>query len=145
MVLFFISQVDVRRDEDQNIKLSQTIKLLIDAGYFRARVKGLSPFDKVFIEKNIIILNPEQFLPNRLLISFPTGLHAPLPFICHSYLPSINMMQFLIELSLLLLEHFDPSIPPAPSSKRSPMCPPEVGGGGRLQPLPRWLCGVRSD
>ncbi|KAL7644014.1 UNVERIFIED_CONTAM: hypothetical protein RMT77_006029 [Armadillidium vulgare] len=40
-------KVDVRRDEDQNEKLTQAIKLLIEAGYFRARVKGLSPFDKI--------------------------------------------------------------------------------------------------
>ena len=40
-------QFDVREDEEQNVKLSQTIELLLAAGYFRARIKGLSPFDKV--------------------------------------------------------------------------------------------------
>ena len=38
---------DVREDEEQNVKLIQTIDLLVAAGYFRARIKGLSPFDKV--------------------------------------------------------------------------------------------------
>ncbi|KAH3719408.1 coiled-coil domain-containing protein 93-like [Dreissena polymorpha] len=38
---------DVREDEEQNVKLLQTIELLLAAGYFRARIKGLSPFDKV--------------------------------------------------------------------------------------------------
>ncbi|KAL4222275.1 Coiled-coil domain-containing protein 93 [Mactra antiquata] len=40
-------EFDVREDEEQNVKLSQTIELLMAAGYFRARIKGLSPFDKV--------------------------------------------------------------------------------------------------
>ena len=38
---------DIREDEEQNVKLVQTIDLLVAAGYFRARIKGLSPFDKV--------------------------------------------------------------------------------------------------
>lgn len=41
------SEFDVREDEEQNVKLGQTIDLLLAAGYFRARIKGLSPFDKV--------------------------------------------------------------------------------------------------
>lgn len=41
------SQYDVRVDEEQNVKLTETINLLLAAGYFRARIKGLSPFDKV--------------------------------------------------------------------------------------------------
>ncbi|KAK3108073.1 hypothetical protein FSP39_000687 [Pinctada imbricata] len=40
-------EFDVREDEEQNVKLGQTIDLLLAAGYFRARIKGLSPFDKV--------------------------------------------------------------------------------------------------
>ncbi len=40
-------QVETREDEEQNVKLNQTIELLLAAGYFRARIKGLSPFDKV--------------------------------------------------------------------------------------------------
>ena len=42
-------QVETREDEEQNVKLNQTIELLLAAGYFRARIKGLSPFDKVFL------------------------------------------------------------------------------------------------
>ena len=42
-------QVETREDEEQNVKLQQTIELLLAAGYFRARIKGLSPFDKVII------------------------------------------------------------------------------------------------
>lgn len=45
--IWFSSQFDVREDEEQNVKLGQTIDLLLAAGYFRARIKGLSPFDKV--------------------------------------------------------------------------------------------------
>ena len=38
---------DVREDEEQDVKLQETVDLLLAAGYFRARIKGLSPFDKV--------------------------------------------------------------------------------------------------
>ncbi|XP_071487637.1 coiled-coil domain-containing protein 93-like [Diadema antillarum] len=40
-------EVETREDEEQNVKLGETIELLLAAGYFRARIKGLSPFDKV--------------------------------------------------------------------------------------------------
>lgn len=40
-------QYDVREDEEQNVKLTECIDLLLAAGYFRARIKGLTPFDKV--------------------------------------------------------------------------------------------------
>ncbi|KAK8390211.1 hypothetical protein O3P69_013055 [Scylla paramamosain] len=40
-------QVDIREDEDQSVKLSEIVELLLAAGYFRARIKGLSPFDKI--------------------------------------------------------------------------------------------------
>ena len=42
-----VTQVDVREDEEQDVKLRACIDLLLAAGYFRARIKGLSPFDKV--------------------------------------------------------------------------------------------------
>ncbi|XP_072029875.1 coiled-coil domain-containing protein 93-like [Amphiura filiformis] len=40
-------EVETREDEEQSEKLQETIELLLAAGYFRARIKGLSPFDKV--------------------------------------------------------------------------------------------------
>ncbi|XP_069011293.1 coiled-coil domain-containing protein 93 isoform X1 [Embiotoca jacksoni] len=40
-------QVETREDEEQRVKLAETLELLLAAGYFRARIKGLSPFDKV--------------------------------------------------------------------------------------------------
>jgi len=42
-----VSQVETREDEEQSVKLAETLELLLAAGYFRARIKGLSPFDKV--------------------------------------------------------------------------------------------------
>uniref|UniRef100_A0A665W0E6 Coiled-coil domain-containing protein 93 n=1 Tax=Echeneis naucrates TaxID=173247 RepID=A0A665W0E6_ECHNA len=39
--------VETREDEEQSIKLAEILELLLAAGYFRARIKGLSPFDKV--------------------------------------------------------------------------------------------------
>lgn len=38
---------DVREDEEQGIRLQEMIELLVAAGYFRARIKGLSDFDKI--------------------------------------------------------------------------------------------------
>ena len=40
-------QGEAREDQEQNKKLADTIELLLAAGYFRARIKGLTPFDKV--------------------------------------------------------------------------------------------------
>ncbi|KAG7239113.1 hypothetical protein INR49_029993 [Caranx melampygus] len=40
-------QVETREDEEQSIKLAEILELLLAAGYFRARIKGLTPFDKV--------------------------------------------------------------------------------------------------
>ena len=44
----WLLQYDVREDEEQNVKLTECIDLLLAAGYFRARIKGLTPFDKVY-------------------------------------------------------------------------------------------------
>uniref|UniRef100_A0AAY4EVA1 Coiled-coil domain-containing protein 93 n=1 Tax=Denticeps clupeoides TaxID=299321 RepID=A0AAY4EVA1_9TELE len=41
------TSVETREDEEQNVKLAEILELLLTAGYFRARIKGLSPFDKV--------------------------------------------------------------------------------------------------
>ncbi|XP_062517530.1 coiled-coil domain-containing protein 93-like [Corticium candelabrum] len=38
---------EAREDQEQNKKLADTIELLLAAGYFRARIKGLTPFDKI--------------------------------------------------------------------------------------------------
>ena len=46
IVCLFV-QYDVREDEEQDVKLKESINLLLAAGYFRARIKGLTPFDKV--------------------------------------------------------------------------------------------------
>lgn len=37
--------------------MAETIELLLAAGYFRARIKGLSPFDKVlrWLRKNFAV------------------------------------------------------------------------------------------
>lgn len=41
------TETDIREDEEQTTKLQEIIDLLVAAGYFRARIKGLSNFDKV--------------------------------------------------------------------------------------------------
>lgn len=40
-------QVERREDEEQNVKEQEIFDILVAAGYFRARIKGLSPFDKI--------------------------------------------------------------------------------------------------
>lgn len=59
-VLLLICQVETREDEEQNIKLTEILELLVAAGYFRARIKGLSPFDKVrlmhYFTKNFLYM-----------------------------------------------------------------------------------------
>uniref|UniRef100_A0A8D3E2N8 Coiled-coil domain-containing protein 93 n=1 Tax=Scophthalmus maximus TaxID=52904 RepID=A0A8D3E2N8_SCOMX len=45
--MMLVSQVETREDEEQSVKLAEILELLLAAGYFRARIKGLSPFDKV--------------------------------------------------------------------------------------------------
>jgi len=40
-------KIETREDEEQGKKFHETVDLLLAAGYFRARIKGLSPFDKV--------------------------------------------------------------------------------------------------
>uniref|UniRef100_A0A8C7GSK6 Coiled-coil domain-containing protein 93 n=1 Tax=Oncorhynchus kisutch TaxID=8019 RepID=A0A8C7GSK6_ONCKI len=42
-----MSGVETREDEEQSVKLAEILELLLAAGYFRARIKGLGPFDKV--------------------------------------------------------------------------------------------------
>ncbi|VDK44766.1 unnamed protein product [Gongylonema pulchrum] len=42
------AEFDVREDEEQLAKLQDIIDLLVAAGYFRARIKSIPPFDKVF-------------------------------------------------------------------------------------------------
>ncbi|CAK9810577.1 Coiled-coil domain-containing protein 93 [Anthophora quadrimaculata] len=41
------TEADVREDEEQTKRFQDIIDLLVAAGYFRARIKGLSNFDKV--------------------------------------------------------------------------------------------------
>ncbi|XP_074114530.1 coiled-coil domain-containing protein 93 isoform X2 [Cotesia typhae] len=38
---------DIRNDNEQTVKFNEIVDLLVAAGYFRARIKGLSNFDKV--------------------------------------------------------------------------------------------------
>lgn len=38
---------EVRQDAEQLAKCQEIIDILVAAGYFRARIKGLTPFDKI--------------------------------------------------------------------------------------------------
>lgn len=42
-----VLKFDVREDEEQSVKLKEITELLVAAGYFRGRIKGLSDFDRV--------------------------------------------------------------------------------------------------
>ncbi|ERE73165.1 coiled-coil domain-containing protein 93 [Cricetulus griseus] len=48
-----LPEVETREDEEQNVKLTEILELLVAAGYFRARIKGLSPFDKWLVKRAI--------------------------------------------------------------------------------------------
>ncbi len=39
----------MREDPEQKAKCDETMELLLAAGYFRVRIKGLSDFDKVMV------------------------------------------------------------------------------------------------
>ncbi|CAF3910488.1 unnamed protein product [Rotaria sp. Silwood2] len=45
--MLIIRKFDIREDPEQKAKCDQTMELLLAAGYFRVRIKGLSEFDKV--------------------------------------------------------------------------------------------------
>ena len=64
-------QIDVREDTDQAAKLDETVDLLLAAGYFRARIKGLSPFDKVcaVVPAHADTSNPPNFIFFRFISS----------------------------------------------------------------------------
>lgn len=57
LCILISTQIETREDEEQNVKMAETIELLLAAGYFRARIKGLSPFDKVlrWLRKNFAV------------------------------------------------------------------------------------------
>ena len=55
-------QVDVQDDEEQHVALQLCLELLVAAGYFRARIQGLSPFDKVLQKFMYFIRNNVNFL-----------------------------------------------------------------------------------
>uniref|UniRef100_A0AC35FK69 Coiled-coil domain-containing protein 93 n=1 Tax=Panagrolaimus sp. PS1159 TaxID=55785 RepID=A0AC35FK69_9BILA len=41
------AQFDIREDEEQYAKMAEILDLLVSAGYFRAKIQGLSAFDKI--------------------------------------------------------------------------------------------------
>lgn len=47
----------MKDDEEQKAKLQDICFLLVAAGYFRARLKGLSAFDKVLDRHTLIFLS----------------------------------------------------------------------------------------
>ena len=48
---------DIREDEEQQVKFQEITELLVGAGYFRARIKGLAAFDKIVGGLTWCILN----------------------------------------------------------------------------------------
>ncbi|XP_035770537.1 coiled-coil domain-containing protein 93 [Neolamprologus brichardi] len=60
-------QVETREDEEQSVKLTEILELLLAAGYFRARIKGLSPFDKVYAGLLIALFFLSARLPSQLM------------------------------------------------------------------------------
>ena len=61
------AKYDVKEDEEQEIKFQEISELLVAAGYFRARIKGLSPFDKVVGGMTWCIQNCAVYIDVNLL------------------------------------------------------------------------------
>ena len=61
------AKYDVKEDEEQEIKFREISELLVAAGYFRARIKGLSPFDKVVGGMTWCIQNCAVYIDVNLL------------------------------------------------------------------------------
>ncbi|XKL60150.1 hypothetical protein PGB90_001166 [Kerria lacca] len=40
-------EIETREDEEQSIKYDHIVTMLVNAGYFRAKIKGISPFDVI--------------------------------------------------------------------------------------------------
>ncbi|XP_059418646.1 coiled-coil domain-containing protein 93-like [Carassius carassius] len=72
-------KAETREDEEQSVKLAEILELLLAAGYFRARIKGLTPFDKVVggmtwcittcnfaLTEKIVSVLPRMKCPHRL-------------------------------------------------------------------------------
>ncbi|KAM9448826.1 coiled-coil domain-containing protein 93-like isoform 4-T4 [Salvelinus alpinus] len=67
-------QVETREDEEQSVRLAEILELLLAAGYFRARIKGLGPFDKenstigqkIALTEKIVSVLPKMKCPHRL-------------------------------------------------------------------------------
>lgn len=53
---------DIREDEEQFEKCSLILQTLLEAGYFRATIKGLSDFDKVVVVSRFISMICITFL-----------------------------------------------------------------------------------
>ncbi|KAK2177585.1 hypothetical protein NP493_591g02095 [Ridgeia piscesae] len=64
-------EFDIREDEEQGVKLEQIIELLLTAGYFRARIKGLSPFDKVIDDMKCCVLSCSRALTEKIVAVLP--------------------------------------------------------------------------
>ncbi|XP_037070168.1 coiled-coil domain-containing protein 93-like [Pollicipes pollicipes] len=75
----FQLQADVRDDEEQQLKFQECLDLLLAAGYFRARIRGLSAFDKLVggmvwcIEMCSMDVNVDLFYKDELSIGQKIG------------------------------------------------------------------------
>ena len=61
---------DVREDEEQIAKMNEISELLLAGGYFRARIKGLHNFDKVWILYLSLNVSLIYCFVIRLLVEF---------------------------------------------------------------------------
>ena len=99
-VYLFVAQYDVREDEEQNVKLKESIDLLLAAGYFRARIKGLSPFDKVhqFIRWKHLVLLLTRFSASLVTFRLLSQLFPSPPLFPFSVVQIVGGMTWCIQM-----------------------------------------------
>lgn len=90
--IYISSQFDVREDEEQNVKLGQTIDLLLAAGYFRARIKGLSPFDKVCNVLHAVYMYHKMTLAHKC--TYSNGFHVYIWMLCSVFIVSLAQVNW---------------------------------------------------
>lgn len=80
--LIYLIKIDVREDEEQIVKFMEITKMLVIAGYYRARIKGLTNFDKVKYSSFISLRYFHKLQENqsyylyRIFLFLPT--HSPI-------------------------------------------------------------------
>lgn len=102
LLLLLFKQVERREDEEQTVKEQEIFDILVAAGYFRARIKGLSAFDKIVggmtwcivscdydVEVDLLF-NESLSIGQKMYDTFVLRLPRTISSFIHSFLPLID-------------------------------------------------------